>query len=677
MRKFLLLLGILCVLNIYAEGEDEFYALQTESVRLEESVISTTGFETSIKNTPNNVIVITKKEIESKNYTSVEQTLRDVPGVDIKENSLGLAIDIRGQGGFSKGRANVQVLVDGVSLNPLDNGHGTLPLNAVEINSVEAIEIIPGGGAILYGGGTSGGVVNIITKSKNGITANNSINFRRGSYGETKIGASAGYVFNDKLLIQTSYSGLDKNGYRSDTETKSNYFDVLGKYKISPRQTLSLKYARYGEETSGETEYLTREQLNDDRNQSGANKDTKEGDLTRDEVFLDYDFDINDRLELTLDISYQKTENNIKKTDSKYDPYDADYMERKFAIKPKLKVKYGKNNDIIFGYDYIDSSHEKESYKVKKSTGSVSTDNRYMFRKETHSGFALNTYRFDKLELIQGYRYEYAKYNPRKQDFKKETTSYDGSETMNNNAYELAANYLYSDSGNAYVRWEQGYTSPAPNQLISNETGNKYEINDLDSETYNTYELGVRDYVLGSYVSSTVFYTIKDDEILFDNMGDSDRYSYAYINLEETTRKGIEISAEQALGKLIFKESYSYIDAKITAGENDGNYIPNVAKNTASISSRYDFTHKFNTILTVNYRDRQYLNEENVGGKVNDYITVDLTVNYTLENGLRLFAGINNLLDEDYYNDVEYDKGEYTYDPALERNFYVGFNCNF
>ena len=51
-----------------------------------------------------------------------------------------------------------------VSISLLDTSHGVSPYNNIDIDNVERIEIIPGGGAVVYGNGTRGGVINIVTK---------------------------------------------------------------------------------------------------------------------------------------------------------------------------------------------------------------------------------------------------------------------------------------------------------------------------------------------------------------------------------------------------------------------------------------------------------------------------------------------------------------------------------
>ncbi|ECR1617118.1 TonB-dependent receptor plug domain-containing protein, partial [Campylobacter jejuni] len=73
---------------------------------------------------------------------------------------LGRNIDMRGQG--NKSNIAVKVMIDGHAINVLDNSHGVTPLDSINLDNVERIEIIPGGGSVLYGSGTRGGVINII-----------------------------------------------------------------------------------------------------------------------------------------------------------------------------------------------------------------------------------------------------------------------------------------------------------------------------------------------------------------------------------------------------------------------------------------------------------------------------------------------------------------------------------
>lgn len=62
---------------------------------------------------------------------------------------------MRGQG--NKSNIAVKVMIDGRAINVLDNSHGVTPLDSINLDNVERIEIIPGGGSVLYGSGTRGG----------------------------------------------------------------------------------------------------------------------------------------------------------------------------------------------------------------------------------------------------------------------------------------------------------------------------------------------------------------------------------------------------------------------------------------------------------------------------------------------------------------------------------------
>ena len=82
--------------------------------------------------------------------------------------------------------------------------------------------------------------------------------------------------------------------------------------------------------------------------------------------------------------------------------------------------------------------------------------------------------------------------------------------------------YLYSDTGNAYVKYERAFTSPAPGQLVDKiEIAPRvytYKVNNLKSESTNLFEVGWNDYLFGSLLSADVFYSETKDEIatIFD-----------------------------------------------------------------------------------------------------------------------------------------------------------------
>ena len=125
--------------------------------------IVATGHKTNIDPiTQRNIQIINKADLQNKGYTTLQQALETNPNISFYDNGFGQTIDIRGQG--EDANRAVKILVNQVPINLLDTSHGVSPYNALNIEDIESIEIIPGGGSVIYGSGTRGGVVNFVTK---------------------------------------------------------------------------------------------------------------------------------------------------------------------------------------------------------------------------------------------------------------------------------------------------------------------------------------------------------------------------------------------------------------------------------------------------------------------------------------------------------------------------------
>lgn len=107
------------------------------------------------------VIVLNKQDIQQKGYTTLSDALNDIPSINVGATGTG-DIDIRGQGSDQSTR-NIQVMLDGAPITTMINHPLKTNYDIVPIEQVEKIEIIPGGGSVLYGSGAAGGVINITT----------------------------------------------------------------------------------------------------------------------------------------------------------------------------------------------------------------------------------------------------------------------------------------------------------------------------------------------------------------------------------------------------------------------------------------------------------------------------------------------------------------------------------
>ena len=127
-------------------------------------VISATKVETPQGRLGASVTVISGDEIVEKNYPTVEEALRHVPGVDIQRSGgLGKTTAIRIRGA---GAQQVQVMVDGLRVK--SPTLGVAELSDLSLDAIERIEIVRGPQSTLHGADAIGGVVNIITKKGQG-----------------------------------------------------------------------------------------------------------------------------------------------------------------------------------------------------------------------------------------------------------------------------------------------------------------------------------------------------------------------------------------------------------------------------------------------------------------------------------------------------------------------------
>lgn len=120
------------------------------------------------------------------------------------------------------------VLVNGTPIN----WRGKYNLEDLPIANIDRVEIVRGGGSILYGSQATGGVINIITKDK----PSNEVHAGLGNYGQQNYGAT---VAADKVGVSYNYNKWGDVGIVSDYNGKGNHFkgseknDFLITYKAS------------------------------------------------------------------------------------------------------------------------------------------------------------------------------------------------------------------------------------------------------------------------------------------------------------------------------------------------------------------------------------------------------------------------------------------------------------
>lgn len=268
----MLLLGILLSSLSFATAE----------IQLESSKIRGGYYKPSMEEN-NGTIVITEEMIQKKHYDSVAKIFEDSPVSVVRHTAFGPIVDLRGSGERTISR--VKVMIDGTPINPLEETHGTIPFDTIPVESIAKIEIVPGTGTTKYGGGTTGGYINIHTKKdkqKNYIT----INADHASYHANSIGIAAGMNASKKLFVYAGEAYQRKDGYRKKDHSDRNNFLGGFDYQINAKHRIKGQGNLYREDLKSTTE-VTHEELKQDRRKAG--EDTKI-EMDRDFASLDYEY---------------------------------------------------------------------------------------------------------------------------------------------------------------------------------------------------------------------------------------------------------------------------------------------------------------------------------------------------------------------------------------------------
>lgn len=629
---------------------DDFVA-SGQTYELDKVVISATGFEQNADNNLRNVIIISGKELQDKGYTSIEEALSRQAGINFVRSGTGgnpsTNIDMRGQG--SSANFAVKVMVDGISLNTLDNnrlhaaGVTISPLNSVDINDIERIEIIPGGGAVLYGNGTRGGVINIITKKHKNAQAVVAISGKAFENGNANSELNLGFTakISQNTAFSTNINAFNGQGYRKGDKDAGFYSNSKLLFDIGDNQSLNLGFAYFIDDAKS-TSALTKEQFDDKPHQKGGSINAYL--ITRPEFNAEYkaNFGIFD---VSLGAFYQQQKVDLGEEDEGLYT-TGNFKDTTTGANFKGKFNYLSNSYFLFGYTF--ERHNSKTHTLLMG-GNVNSDD----TKDAHSIFVLDSHAFNEIfSLSGGARYEYADYTQKGSstgDFiPAYTNEFDTS--SNNFAVELTPNVRYSDTGKIYAKYERGYISPTPYQFRQ-KRGSVYSMNkDLKSESYGTYEVGLNDYLFGfNSVDLAVYYTLSKDEITNRSSAENPHAgtgNSGFYNLDKTQRFGVDLNLRQDFGGFGIYENFVFVNAKIKGGDLDGKKIPLVPMYKASGGIDYELFKNFTIFTTLTYASKTKEDAQN-DYDIADYFIADLGLTWNL-GGFSLFAGAKNLFDRHY-----------------------------
>jgi len=180
--------------------------------KINDMVVNATRSGTPLDEMSLNTTILTKEVLESSPDQTIDQVLKNVPGVFLNDvpyyqkDPTGQSINVRGLG-----YGRTLVLIDGLPAN--DAFYGTVQWNLVPMSSIESVEFVRGGVSSLYGNYGMGGVININTKTPKNSSQEVSASY--GSFATGNVAASKDLIVSDAMQMRFSADYFSSEGFQN------------------------------------------------------------------------------------------------------------------------------------------------------------------------------------------------------------------------------------------------------------------------------------------------------------------------------------------------------------------------------------------------------------------------------------------------------------------------------
>jgi len=619
------LISILLSLTLFILFPVSLFA-QEKEVILEKVVVTATRVETPMEEIASSVTVISSKEIERKQKTTVLEVLKGLPGLDVVQNGgVGGATSIFLRGANSE---HTLVMIDGVEVNdPISPGR-SYDFAHLTVDNIERIEVIRGPQSTLYGSDAIGGVVNIITKKGEG-KPKFFLSAEGGSF--TTFREATGISGGNKWVNYSfALSRFDTEGISTASKKDGNYerdgyenTSLSAKLGFKPMDNLGIDFILRYMDAKTELDNFAGVGGDDPNYVQKSNQflfKTQVGLSLFDQVW-------SQKLGLALN-DHNRDIKNKKDSQHPFDYEKGRYDGQLLKFDWQHHLQLHKTNALMFGLEY-----EREEGKSKYYWESLWGPGQSIFPKKTANikGYYIQDEikLWDRLFATLGIRID--------------DHSRFGSETT----YRVAPAYLIKETDTKIKgTFGTGFKAPTLYQLFAPATlwgpiGNK----DLKPEKSKGWDFGVEQNFFKNRVTLGATYFRNDfkDLIQFD-------WGQGYINIAKAKTEGVELFASaKPIDDLTLRINYTYTD---TEDKTTGEALIRRPKNKIGFDINYHFLNNGNVNLGVIYvgkrDDLDFSISPSRRVKLDQYTLVNLAVSYDITKNFQLFGRVENLLDKEY-----------------------------
>lgn len=622
--------------------------------------------------------------IQQNNY---RQAFAQAPGLLLSEqpNRGNLHINYRGIGDPHEGQ-DLLVLKDGIPIVFDRLGYSTVYYQP-PLEAVERVELIRGGGALLYGP-QPGPVLNFVTEdppADRAVTA--STQHTVGSFGTyntyTRLGGTEGPL---------GYTAYQHHNHSNGPRANENYDLNGGSAKFvlqrTPEASWTLAVDAY-ESDHGEPGRLTKQQWETNRRQTLRPGDRLQ--IRRYASSLAYERELSaaTHLDLTLYGQYYNRYSRRRTSNTS----TQNNLDRRVAnaggVETRLRHRYeawGNPQTATVGA----TAHVTEGPRTQDRSvaGTYPTDLgnpifEFAYRTVYGALFGEHQFRFGDFSVVPAARLEILGQRVR-EEFNAGKTSplHNINEVTVEPVFGVGLQYELPHRSQLYANVSQGY-KPAQFDDLAPTGNNTLPATILDPGRSWTYEMGVRG-TPTPWLTYDASAFLTDYENVFGTVtvgGNTQRQ-----NVGRARYHGLDVSgevkmplAEERLGVLSLYGGASLLKARFVEGpqrDREPAFAPAYFLKGGLI---YRWLERAKLALLGTWVEDHYWADNNAAGStgltaIPGYTIWDLTGEVALwKDSATLLFGINNLTDEVYFSRVRSDGIE----PALERHYYAGMRIAF
>ena len=678
-NAFFLLLFVVSTTAIFGQIKNDTIALS--AVTLKGSPI-----KNLLQNTAASVSVITAADINKSDGIILTSVLNKIPGLTMQQGALNTnRITIRGIGARAQyGTNKIKAYFDGI---PLTTGEGETTIDAIDLASIEKIEIIKGPNSTSFGSGL-GGVIQLFSRETPLLASFGKATVTFGSFGLLQQRLSAGYD-DSKTNIFSSYTDLQTDGFRANSSYNRKSLNLHGKQKMGSNGILSFlgtftRLKAFIPSSINETD------LKNSPEKAASTWAAAQGYESYDQSLfgLGYDHRFSEKWSMQTSVF-----SNFKDA---YEPRPFDILKDKTSsVGFRSNVNYKDQVfslpfELSFGSELLTENYKyslfKNGYQSQPGQGSIQGDEfSAINQNRNYSNYFLQMELWisAKLHLETGVALNTTKYSLEDVFY----TNSSGQKTPFTFGKvcspRVGLSYKVSPVKNIFTSVSKGFSVPSVAETLAPEG----RINtDLKAEIGVNYELGFKGNWLRNKVYTEVtFYTTQINNLLVARRTANDQY--VGINAGSSSHSGLEFLVNYALLALPQLQITPYFSGAVNAfkfkefldGDADysGNQLTGVPENQFNFGVDLNTKNGFTVNTSFRTMGAIPLNDSNT--KYSErYALLDIKTTYvfTILSVLKteLNAGINNASNTKYAANIL--PNAVGFGTAAPRYFYPGNPVN-